>query len=111
MLSRYPTNQGAQKRLQRLPKRLLGASRSGRSPGPDWRPTTLSGKSEISEGIPLLVQLQILNDLRAGISDTTIGRVYGITPRSVYSIKKKCGPIGTKWWRLPSGFELLVDRT
>lgn len=55
--------------------------------------------------IPLLSQLKILDDLKAGLSQARIAREYGIGPRTVSRIAHN----GARWSSpLPSGFELLL---
>lgn len=55
--------------------------------------------------IPLLSQLKILDDIKAGLSQARIARDFGISPTTVSTIALK----GAKWGSpLPAGFELLL---
>ena len=55
--------------------------------------------------IPLVSQLVILDDIKAGRSQLATARTFGCTPRAIYTILHR----GIQWGLpLPSGFELLV---
>ena len=54
--------------------------------------------------IPLISQLKILDDIKAGMTQAQISRDFGCTPRAIYTIRHK----GLQWaGSLPEGFELL----
>ena len=64
-----------------------------------------------SAGVPLICQMRILDDLKAGLSHKAAARVWDVTPRWVNNLSANRGPLGASYWRLPSGFELLLAKS
>lgn len=60
-------------------------------------------------GVPLICQMRILDDLKAGLTHKNAARVWGVTDRWVNMLSAKRGPLAASYWKLPPGFELLIS--